>query len=195
MTMQNPQARQFRQRPRPTHMWDPERGVIPLNPNAPAGFVPPPPPGVTEAYMQGMARRQGVARDLGDPSRLRPDPGRAIGRSGIEGVPGPTPTDPGVMGGNAIPEHELLAMEGIIARGGPDAGPTMLSTRPSGPIDTPMPRSPIMSPYGDVELRHFWPTLPPQNIPLHNYARDWDRGHWEGLRSSGEFVVPPRQRY
>ena len=48
-----------RRRPRPTHRWDPQRGVVPLNPNAPAQFVPPPTPAVIDAFMQGMARRQG----------------------------------------------------------------------------------------------------------------------------------------
>ena len=66
-------------RPRPTHMWDPERGVIPLDPNAPSRFVPPPPPGVAEAYMQGMARRQGVGREASGGSVSRP-----IGVSGLQ---------------------------------------------------------------------------------------------------------------
>ena len=63
-----------RRRPRPTHMWDPERGVIPIDPNAPARFVPPPPPEVIQAYMQGMARRQGVARDVTDDPMGAPIP-------------------------------------------------------------------------------------------------------------------------
>ena len=86
MTMQHPQARQFRQSPRPTHMWDPQRGIVSMDPNAPARFIPPPPPEVVEAYMREMARRQGVARDLGDPSRTPPETGipipnaRSLGR-------------------------------------------------------------------------------------------------------------------
>ena len=80
MTMQNPQARQFRQRPRPTHMWDPQRGVVSMDPNAPAKFVPPPPPEVVEAYMRGMARRQGIARDVTDNPMGMPIPNsRSIG--------------------------------------------------------------------------------------------------------------------
>ena len=63
-----------RRRPRPTHMWDPERGVIPLDPNAPTRFVPPPPPEVIQAYMQGMARRQGIARDVTDDPMGTPIP-------------------------------------------------------------------------------------------------------------------------
>ena len=101
MTMQNPQARQFRQRPRPTHMWDPERGVVPIDPNSPARFIPPPPPEVIQAYMQGMARRQGVARDLGDPAAFphtQPIPipnarsfGRIDPRTGAQGLMGVMP--------------------------------------------------------------------------------------------------------
>ncbi len=80
MTMQNPQARQFRQSPRPTHMWDPQRGVVPMDPNAPNKFVPPPPPEVVEAYMRGMARRQGIARDVTDNPMGMPIPNsRSIG--------------------------------------------------------------------------------------------------------------------
>lgn len=193
-----------RRPPRPTHVWDPERGVIPLNPNAPAKFVPPPPPEVVQAYTQGMARRRGVARDLGDPSRPRLPSGRPIGLSGLAGIPGPTPTDAGAVGSgpmgiNPVPEHELLAMEGIVPTGGPDAGPTILSMRPSGPIDMPMPRSPIMSPHGDVELRHFWPTLPPQNIPMYDYTKDWKGGSAEVYKDGEwvhqQYIRPPSRRY
>jgi len=74
MTMQNPQARQFRQRPRPTHRWDPDHGVVSMDPNAPAKFVPPPTPEVIQAYMQGMARRQGVAKDVTDDPMGAPIP-------------------------------------------------------------------------------------------------------------------------
>jgi len=91
-----------RRPPRTTHRWDPERGVVPIDPNAPAQFVPPPPPEVIQAYMQGMARRQGVARDLGNPAALPPDPppmpipnarslGRIDPRTGAQGLMGVMP--------------------------------------------------------------------------------------------------------
>jgi len=154
MTMQNPQARQFRQRPRPTHMWDPQRGVVPMDPNAPNKFVPPPPPEVVEAYMRGMARRQNVDTDMGQPgfpsSRANP-----IGASGLRhserGFEGGRPIapsfrpDPGYHPGD--PGRDIRGFN-------PD--------RSTNPIPMGSDRGQQMS---DQELRHFWPTMPAMPIP------------------------------
>lgn len=81
-----------RRPPRPTHVWDPERGVIPLDPNAPAKFVPPPPPEVVQAYTQGMTKRQGVAREFPAPM------GRELGTSGEFGLIDPATGAPMLIG-------------------------------------------------------------------------------------------------
>ena len=93
-------------------MWDPERGVVPIDPNAPARFVPPPPPEVIQAYMQGMARRQGNGQDAVmpvDPSgRYRSFPGPY--GSGAPGKDIPT-TWPGVQA-QPIPLHDPINAPG-----------------------------------------------------------------------------------
>lgn len=137
MTMQNPQARQFRQSPRPTHMWDPQRGVVPMDPNAPAKFVPPPPPEVVEAYMRGMARRQNVDTDMGQPGF----PSRQA---------------------NPI---ELAQLQSGGRSGG--YGSIGLSYPPSpGSVPMPQMLGDMVGKSGmDNELRHFWPRPPEPLAP------------------------------
>ena len=105
-----------RRRPRPTHIWDPERGVIPLDPNAPTRFVPPPTPAVTQAYMQGIARRQGNGQNVVMPvdtsGRYRRPPRYGSGPLG-SGAPGemiPT-TWPGAQA-QPIPLHDPINAPG-----------------------------------------------------------------------------------
>jgi len=86
-----------RRRPRPTHRWDPERGVVSLDPNSPAQFIPPPPPAVLEAFMQGTARRQRTAIDVSDVPMGKPIPNSGLmslidPRTGLPMLIGATPT-------------------------------------------------------------------------------------------------------
>ena len=137
MTMQNPQARQFRQSPRPTHMWDPQRGVVPMDPNAPAKFVPPPPPEVVEAYMRGMARRQNVDTDMGQP-------GFPSSRA--------NPIDLAqLLSGGRLGKHGSVGLSYAPSSGGTPM-PRMLGD--------------MVGKSGmDNELRHFWPRPPEPPMP------------------------------
>jgi hypothetical protein len=187
-------------RPRPTHIWDPERGVIPLDPNAPSRFVPPPPPGVAEAYMRGIARRQGVAKEIPPrtqiPMTFTPDflPNER-GRSTQEEWQRQHPKlylYHGIDEGAPIPPamSEGVQLTGPTEMGGSNPQALMGMSAPPGAF-----RSPGMVPQGDMELRPFWPSVSPRSIPRYDPTETWQRGNWEGLRGSGEFIVPPRQRY
>ena len=127
-----------RRRPRPTHRWDPQRGVVPLNPNAPAQFVPPPTPAVLDAFMQGMARRQGNGQNaqLGP---LNPGPGGGPREWSNRGdMPMPIP---------------LAQMQSVRD----PQGNVGLSSAPGRAIPGTPP---------DMPLQHFWPRQP-IDIPVY----------------------------